>query len=116
MVIHDDLDNLRGLASRRSTHIEDRVVGLDIAEDRRHHADELLSRKQPCILGTIYDFVDLLQALVLLQKLLGHEQLVDEVLRVKGLAVDLELIEIDVDISELLSVKVIFLLHANALV
>lgn len=116
VVIHDNLNNLRSLASRRSTHVEDRVMGLDIAKDRRHHAYELLSREQSSILGAIYDFVNLLQALVLLQKLLGHEQLVDEILGIKGLAVDLELIEIDVDIPELFSLKVIFLLHANALV
>lgn len=37
-------------------------------------------------------------------------------MRIKGLAVDLQLIEIDVDIPKLFPVKVVFLLHADALV
>ena len=92
VVAHDEFERLRCLTAGGRAHIEDRVVGLDSAEERGQHADDLLAGDQPRLVAGLEKLVERLEALVLLQEVPADvRQLEDELLRVVGLTGHLHL-------------------------
>ena len=58
MVIVDYLQDLRSLAAWGRTHIKNRMMGFNIAQNRRHHADNLLPGEQPGIFRIVDNLVN----------------------------------------------------------
>ena len=113
MAVHYELQSLRRLASRCRTHIKDRVVRLNIAEHRRHHANDLLPRDNTCILGLIHQLVNPFEPLVLPQQFLRKHHLEHKVLRIKRLAVHFQLAKINYLRLQHLLVLVVLLAHLD---
>ena len=95
VTVYNELQSLGRLAARCRTHIKDRVVRLNIAKHRRHHAYDLLPRYDASILSLIHQLVNPFQALVLSQQFFRKHHLEHKVLRIKRFAVHLELTKID---------------------
>lgn len=65
VTIHNEFEGLRGLASGSGAHVEDGVMRLDVAQDRRHHTHQLLPRYYARVFGFIHKFMNTLQSLIL---------------------------------------------------
>lgn len=91
-------------------------MGLDVTEYRRHHADKFLSCDYASVFGLVDEFVHLLQPLIFPQQLLRQHHLINQILRIKFLAIHFEFTEINHLCSQLLLVLMIRLAHLNIII
>ena len=90
VIVHYEFQALCCFAAGSCAHVEDRVVGLDVCQDWRHHAYDFLSGQNTCIFGAVNQLMDLLHSVNLFQQIGRHHQLVDQVAGIVPLAIHFE--------------------------
>lgn len=116
VTVDNELQGLGCLAPRRSTHVEYRVVCLDVAQHRWHHANKLLPGYYARVLSFVNKLVDPFEPLILSEQLLRQHHFEDQILRIECLAIHLQLTNVYHLSPQLLLVHVILLAHLYGLI